>query len=148
MSSWRLWEPQENEFVWCEARHSGDGERAFLVKTYFLVMQGRDTLTVCLVEGAEPTRMGRTTCLSVWMEERGSRANPEEEYSVKMRVRSHPQNLADESAPFPLTDASLSLPSLSCLSPQNPPRVGMVRAAFTVKRGRRAQARHLRAATP
>ena len=95
--------------------------------------------------------MDRTTCLSVWMEERGSRANPEEEYSVKMRVRSHPQNLADESAPLPLTDASLSpvsLTSLSCLSPQNPPRVGMVRAAFTAKRGRRAQERHLRAAMP
>ena len=67
--------------------------------------------------------MDRTTCLSVWMEERGSRANPEEEYSVKMRLRSYPQNLADESTPLPLTVASLSLPSLSRLFPVSLPKI-------------------------
>ena len=39
--------PREGDCTWCEARHSGDGERAFLVKTCFLVMQGSDTLSGC-----------------------------------------------------------------------------------------------------
>ena len=39
--------PREGDCIWCEACHSGDGERAFLVKTFFLVMQGSDTLSGC-----------------------------------------------------------------------------------------------------
>ena len=39
--------PREGDCTWCEARRSGDEERAFLGKTCFLVMQGSDTLSGC-----------------------------------------------------------------------------------------------------
>ena len=39
--------PRREDCSWFEPRHSGDGERAFLVKTCFLVMQGSDTLSGC-----------------------------------------------------------------------------------------------------
>ena len=39
--------PREGDCTWCEAHHSGDEEKAFLVKTCFLVMQESHTLSGC-----------------------------------------------------------------------------------------------------
>ena len=95
--------------------------------------------TVCLVGRRSPTRMGRTSFWSVWMEAAGDGADPREVYSVDMRVSSVPRNLADEFAPLRSDAASLSrhcpisLPSLlsaaPCphLSPVSPAQRALVR---------------------
>src|SRR6185312_13741214 len=43
--------PRREDCTWCEARHSGDGEGAFLVITCFLVKQGSYTLVWVLQRG-------------------------------------------------------------------------------------------------